>query len=332
MIICISANPALDRRLHLEELRVGQVNRALSARPAVGGKAAHVAMAARALNTKVMWLGFLGGAIGEECERELTTLGISMEVVRTRSSTRVNQEIIDQDGTVTEVLEPGSGVEEDELSEMFSVCHRLFDQYKNEAEVVLTGSLPPGVPPKFYAQLTESAHACGCFVLLDTSGDALTASLSSYPDLIKPNREEAELALGRAIRDEASALEAAHAFIERGARSVALSLGSDGLLWLASPETEPLILRAPVVTGRSTVGCGDATLAGFAVAGHLQESMRKRATLAVACGAANCLADSPGMIEAQQVSRLETLIKVESLASRYPMKLSSTSFCGTKQK
>ncbi len=332
MIICISANPAIDRRLRLAKLRVGQVNRALSARPTPGGKAAHVAMAARALDAEVTWVGFLGGAMGEEFERSLAALAIPAEIVHTRSSTRVNQEIIDQDGAVTEVLEPGGSIEEDELNEMFSVCYSLFDRYRTEAQVVLTGSLPPGLAPTFYARLIEVAHARGCFVLLDTSGEALIASLSSSPDLIKPNREEAETALGHAARDESSALEAARAFVERGARSVALSLGSDGLLWLASPEAEPLILRAPVVTGRSTVGCGDAALAGLAVAGQRQEGMRERAMLAVACGAANCLADSPGMIEAQQVSRLASLIKVESLASRYPRKLRSTSPDGTTQK
>ena len=332
MIICIGANPAIDRRLQITELRIGEVNRALTVRPAPGGKAAHVAMAARGLGTEVLWVGFLGGGTGAECERGLAALGIAVEVVHTRSPTRVNQEIIDEDGRITEILESGGIVEEDEISNMISVCERLFDYYKTVAQVVLTGSLPPGAAPTFYARLIEAAHARGCFVLLDTSGEALTASLSSSPDLIKPNREEAETALGYAVRDESSALEAARAFIERGARSVALSLGSDGLLWLASPKMEPLILRAPVVTGRSTVGCGDATLAGFAVAGHSQEGMRERAILAVACGAANCLADSPGMIEAQQVSRLASLIKVESLASRYPKELRSTPADGTTQK
>ncbi len=96
-----------------------------------------------------------------------------------------------------------------------------------------------------------------------------------------------------------------------GARSVAISLGSDGLLWLDSSEMEPLILRAPAVDARSTVGCGDATVAGLAVAGHRREGMRQRAVLGVACGAANCLADLPGMIEAHEVSRLAALIEVD---------------------
>ena len=314
MIICISANPAIDRRLQLSELRVGEVNRALSARPAPGGKAAHVAMAARALGAEVLWVGFLGGSTGVECERELTALGIPMEVVHTRSPTRVNQEIIDRNGRITEILEPGGNIEEDEISNMISVCNRLFNRYKTEAQVVLTGSLPPGLGPTFYARLIAAAHAHGCSVLLDTSGEPLIASLSSFPDLIKPNREEAEAVLGFEVQDQSSALDAACAFIERGARSVALSLGAEGLLWIASQGMEPLILRAPLVTCRSTVGCGDATLAGLAVARHRKGSTREQAILAVACGSANCLADSPGMIDAQQVTRLASLVQVECIA------------------
>lgn len=259
-------------------------------------------------------MGFLGGWTGGECERGLGVLGIPVELVRTRSPTRVNQEIIEKDGTITEILEPGGAVQDSEIGEMFSLCQSLFDRYKADAQVVLTGSLPPGLNPMFYAQLIEAAHACGCFVLLDTSGEALTFSLSSLPDLIKPNREEAEMALGYAVRDEASALKAARTFIERGAGSVALSLGSDGLLWLDSSVAEPLILRPPVITGHSSVGCGDATLAGLAVAGLRHEGVREKAVLAVACGAANCLANSPGMIDEKEVFRLATLIEVQRIA------------------
>lgn len=47
MIICVSANPAIDRRLRINNLQIGAVNRAVSVEAVAGGKAAHVAMAAR---------------------------------------------------------------------------------------------------------------------------------------------------------------------------------------------------------------------------------------------------------------------------------------------
>jgi len=312
VIICISANPAVDRRLWLKDLQLGGVNRASRVSSDLGGKAAHVAIAARELGSEVSWVGFLGGVMGAECERALDAHGIPAEIVRIRSSTRLNQEIIESDGTTTEVLEPGGAIEEDERDNLLAVCRRLFDGYRSEAQVVITGSLPPGLPPTFYASLIEAAHGYGCFVLLDTSGEALLASLQASPDLIKPNREEAERAWGQPIVDENSALAAARSFFDRGARSVALSLGSDGMLWLAPSDAEPIMVRAPVFTGRSTVGCGDATLAGLAV-GSRYKNLREKAILAVACGAANCVADTPGMIDAKEVKRLVPLVEVKSL-------------------
>ncbi|MEP7272117.1 MAG: 1-phosphofructokinase family hexose kinase [Acidobacteriota bacterium] len=310
VIICISLNPAIDRRLHVAELLVGRVNRAASARSTLGGKAAHVATASRALGAEVLWIGFLGMATGEECERELNALTIPSEIVRTKSATRVNLEIIGADGTITEILEPGGPIDKDESDEMLAVCSRLFEHYKKEAQVILTGSLPRGLPTTYYATLIHAAHQWGCFVMLDTSGEALLTALSALPDLIKPNREEAALVLGMPITNDETAITAARRFLELGAQSVALSLGSQGLVWLSASEMQAVIVRPPVVSVTSTVGCGDATLAGLAVARSRKDSSRDGLVLAVSCGAANCLATSPGRIDPLQVSHLAPLIEV----------------------
>ncbi len=76
-IVCVSANPAMDRRLRVTSLTVGAINRAAIAQGFAGGKAAHVAMAARALQAQPVWVGFLGGAIGQECARQMKCLGIA---------------------------------------------------------------------------------------------------------------------------------------------------------------------------------------------------------------------------------------------------------------
>src|SRR5215212_8906228 len=115
MLVCISANPAIDRRLRLENIAIGEVNRALSAQPFPGGKAAHVAMVAKSLGSDVMWVGFLGGAAGEECESGLSALGVPLTVFRTQTATRANLEIISADGSITEILEPGGAVTEGEF-------------------------------------------------------------------------------------------------------------------------------------------------------------------------------------------------------------------------
>ena len=316
MLICVSANPAIDRRLRIGSLESGRVNRAFSATPYPGGKAAHVALAARALGEEVTWVGFLGGAAGEECEARLVALGVEVTVVRTEAGTRVNLEVIEDDGTVTEILEPGGGVSDGEVERMLSLCRDVFAEHGPGSQVALSGSLPPGAPADLYAELTRIAHAHGCRVLLDASGEAMRRALAAAPDLVKPNGDEAEPIAGRPVGDPEAAEEAAHRLIEAGARGVAVSLGAAGLVWRNGSRSGALAAEPPRVEGRSAVGCGDATLAGFAVAYSRGLSDVETLRLAAACGTANCLARAPGMIESDEVARLVPRVEVRPIALR----------------
>lgn len=315
MILCISLNPAIDRRLRLERLAAGEVNRAKVVEPMPGGKAAHVAMGVKTFGEEVLWVGFLGGATGEACERGLAALGMPVQAVRIREETRNNLEIIDEAGTVTEILEPGPRVNDEELREMISVCRSLFEKYGASGQAVLSGSLPPGAPADFYAQLITEARACGCRTLLDTSGDALKNGLHGAPDFVKPNRHEAEQLTGLTLDDARQSAYAAHRLIRAGAASVALSLGAEGMLWLSSLDAAPLLARPPAVKVVSAVGSGDASLAGFAVAHARGLSDIETIKLSVACGTANCMARAPGCFNLTAVEALLSEIEVFRLDS-----------------
>jgi 1-phosphofructokinase family hexose kinase len=308
MLICVSANPAIDRRLWLEGLAVGGVNRARAVKANPGGKAAHVAMAAHALGEDVVWVGFLGGTVGDAVQSGLGRLGISTMIVRTGSETRVNLEIIEPGGTVTEILEPGAEITPNEVERLLSMCGDVFAERGERAQVALSGSLPPGAPLDLYAQLTRAARGHGCRVLLDTSGEALRGGLEAAPDLVKPNREEASWLTGCDLGGEGGAAGAARRLFAAGARSVAITLGAEGLFWQRDVDSAPLAARPPRVDASSTVGCGDAALAGLAVAHSRGLCDEEAIRLAAACGAANCLAEAPGMIDPLEVERLAALV------------------------
>jgi fructose-1-phosphate kinase PfkB-like protein len=184
---------------------------------------------------------------------------------------------------------------------------------KNQGFAIFSGSLPPGVPDDFYATLVRSARAAGCRTFLDTSGAGLKAALSENPDFVKPNQEEAELILGTAIADISQARRAVSEFFARGARSVALSMGKNGLLWSPGRDERVVHVRQAAVEGRSCVGSGDATVAGFAHAISRGLPPEETAVLAGACGAANCLADSPGRIQITDVEQMEKRMTFEML-------------------
>jgi len=313
MLVCISANPAIDRRLRLENIAVGEINRALSAQPFPGGKAAHVAMVAKALGVDVMWVGFLGGAAGEQCESGLSAFGVPLTVIRTESETRANLELVSADGKVTEILEPGGTVTEGEVERLLTTCRDLFAESERGTQVALSGSLPPGAPTDLYAELIRLAHLYGCRTLLDTSGEALRQGLNAAPDFVKPNRNEASDFAGGVIDSADNAAEATQKFFAAGARSVAISLGASGMIWQRTFESDLFFSQASPLANCSPVGCGDAALAGFAVAHERGLSDEETLRLATACGSANCLADAPGRVARDDVSRLAQEIRVQRI-------------------
>lgn len=313
-IVCVSANPAMDRRLRVQSLMVSEVNRALSAQGFAGGKAAHVAMAARLLTATAAWIGFLGGAVGQECAEQLGSLGIQVVAVPVAASTRVNLEIIDDSGRVTELLEPGAPPTAAERDRFLQACVQgMRDEWK-PAVLVISGSLPAGLGPDFYVSLIEAARTANAKVFVDTSGEALRESVKARPDFVKVNRAEAGSLVGRPLTTVQEIVHVAGEIVERGAASAAITLGSEGLIWVESKSGPVWQARPPHMKVISTVGCGDATLAGFAYAAVRGIGGEQALRLAAACGAANCVAPAPGRIEVATVHAFAPQIEVRQLS------------------
>jgi 1-phosphofructokinase family hexose kinase len=313
-IVCLSANPAMDRRLRMESLAIGEINRVNSAQGLAGGKAAHVAMATLALEATPAWVGFLGGAIGQECARQMESLGIQVVAIHTQCATRVNLEIIDAAGRVTEILEPGAELTSHERQEFLQRCAQgLREDWKN-AVLAISGSLPVGLGPDFYVSLIEAVRTAGARVFVDTSGEALRASSNARPDFVKVNRAEAETLVGRPLATSQEIARAAKEIVKRGVGSAAITLGREGLIWLERENGPVWKARPPHMNVISAVGSGDATLAGFAYSAVQGISGEEALRLATACGAANCVAAAPGRIELTTVRALIPQIEIERLS------------------
>ena len=313
MIVCVSLNPAIDTRLHVASFERGAVNRVLRATPEPGGKALHVAMVLRTLGADPLWLGFTGGATGKALAEGIRTIGIRTEAIEIANPTRTNLEIVENDGTVTEVLEPGPAVSEEELERLL----RLYEAEPNAAGpngiAVLSGSLPRNVPADFYAKLIRIGHDRGCRVFLDSSGEPLRQTLSAKPDLVKPNQHEAEWLSEFAIADRRTAQKAVEKILDAGAAAVAISMGAAGIVYRSSADRTALVATVPNVATRSATGSGDAAMAGFAFAAERGLGAIDALRLAAACGTANCLAEGPGKARAADIERLKSEIEIREL-------------------
>ncbi len=315
MFLCVSPNPAIDKRLTVPSLQRGQINRVRAVQSLSGGKAVHVAMVLQTLGAQPHWIGPCGGASGEELKAGLSSLNIHGTACPTRQPTRTNLEIVEEDGTVTEILEPGSALSPAEWEGFESACRKAFAENSENKSVVLSGSLPANTRPNLYADLVAGAQESSCKTLVDTSGEPLRLAIAAEPDFVKPNREELTHVLGTGINTISEASAAIRKLLSLGAQSAALSLGSEGLLFCPGKDAPVFFAPAIPLRPHSTVGCGDSALAGFAFGIASAYSPQDTLRLAAACAAANCLADSPGAAKLRDVHDFQRQIIIQTLAA-----------------
>ncbi|GLW10969.1 1-phosphofructokinase [Microtetraspora sp. NBRC 13810] len=262
MILTLTLNPSLDRTIEVGSLTRGAVIRAGTAHLDPGGKGVNVSRALLANSVRSCAVIPYGGDEGRRLVELLSAEGIDMITVPVAGTTRSNVTLAESDGTVTKINEPGTALSAAELD---TVADAVLSAAHSADWVVASGSLPPEVPADVYAALCRRFAGAGIHVAIDTSGPALLESLTARPALVKPNREELAEATGVPITTLGDAIGAARKLRAMGAGTVLASLGPDGAVLVT--EDRVWHGECPVAERRSTVGAGDAMLAGFLAAG-----------------------------------------------------------------
>ncbi|MBC9719053.1 1-phosphofructokinase [Streptomyces sp. TRM66268-LWL] len=262
MILTVTPNPSLDRTYEVPALERGEVNRAVGDRMDPGGKGVNVSRAVAAAGKRTVAVLPLGGMPGALVAQLLGEQGIEVAPVQVEGATRSNISLAEPDGTLTKINAAGPELS---AAEAESLLKAVRAESVGASWIACCGSLPRGLAPSWYADLVARAHAAGARIALDTSGPALTAALRERPDVVKPNAEELAEAVGRPLATIGDAVKAAEELRSLGARAVLASLGADGQLLVDDSGT--YFASAPVETVRSNVGAGDASLAGFLIAG-----------------------------------------------------------------
>lgn len=197
MILTVTLNPAVDKTYTVGTLMLGQVNRMQTVTNIAGGKGINVAKILRQYGYEVMTAGFLGGYTGQFIESCMQKLQAQCCFTKVAGETRSSINVVAEDGYVTEILEPGPVISQQELS-VFAEDYRKAVQ---ECElVVISGSVAKGLPADIYAQLVDIAKQAGKRTILDTSGDALRYGIEALPYMIKPNQKELEYLTGYRLR------------------------------------------------------------------------------------------------------------------------------------
>jgi 1-phosphofructokinase len=278
MITTVTANPALDRTLHLTSLTPGAVHRAQPAMVEPSGKGVNVALALKTANQEVTAVLPVGGYSGPELVAMLDAAGLAHRDVPIAGSVRSNISLIEADGTTTKVNEPGPRMSAAEVKGLIAAALEV----SSVGEwVAWCGSLPAGFRETTLAAALAEARSAGRRVALDSSGKALATVLNrrpaDLPHLVKPNADELAEVTGRPLRTLGDVADAASLLVERGVETVLVSLAGDGAILINAHCA--LHGEAPVEQVVNTAGAGDAFLAGYLAAAQQPADQRLMSAL-----------------------------------------------------
>lgn len=280
MIITLTCNPAIDKTAYVDKLQPGSLHRLQGVVQSVGGKGINVSKTLRALHTTSLAMGFLGGSSGAYIADMLREYGIEQDFLWIDDVTRTNVKLVESNGVLTELNEPGPTILPQQAQEL---TERLLTHVRQDTLVVLSGKLSCGMREDFYKNLIHAIHAKGGSVLLDAEADALRLAIQAEPEIIKPNWQEIctyfhvpmDISMPQMIAK-------AKTLLKGKTKLIVISMGKDGALFL-TPEAI-WHANALAVKARSSVGAGDAMVAGIAYAKEMGYAMNDMITLAVACG------------------------------------------------
>lgn len=315
-VVAVALNPALDHTIEVDHLRVGEVNRALRMQVDVGGKGINVASCLADFGVASVVTGQIGSDNAAQFEKLFRAKGINNQCFYLDGLTRINTKLVDlASGETTDLNMPGPTLAPDAIQALFEGLLTRIDSLVSPASwVVLSGSLPPLWPANTYQRLIAHVHSLGARVLLDASGSALAAGVGAAPDIIKPNRAELSELIGRTLGDPASVLAAARELLARpnAPETVIVSMGGDGALFVNRQEA---LMAHPVPTALiSTVGAGDAMVAGIVAAQIAGLTLAECARLATAFSAGKLARLGPHLPPPDTVRALAQTVEISSLS------------------
>ena len=264
-VVTITLNPALDLTGSLDTLNVGSVSLANKGSLHPAGKGVNVAKVLSELGAEVTVTGFLGRDNQQSFCQLFAEMNANDAFIRVDGATRINVKLVEKDGQVSDINFPGVEVSEQAIKD-FEV--RLLELAKDHQFFVLAGSLPKGISAELCASWIEKLHQLGKKVIFDSSRAALAAGLEAHPWLIKPNDEELSEFVGRDLETPETCQQAAIDLANKGIENIVVSLGSKGVMWLASSVWR--YAQPPKMNVVSTVGAGDTLVAGMCW-GHMKQ-------------------------------------------------------------
>ena len=312
MIVCLAANPSIDKLFEVDRLIKGDIHRPLGLVATAGGKGLNVARAAHSLGGDVCAVAMLRGHTGKWLAEMLDAEGVQGSFVWTHGENRASLSVADREtGGLTEFYEHGAEVLE---ASWVETIQAVADLLPGAQWLTISGSLPAGAPVEGYREVVAEARAAGVKIALDSEGERLRFALWGRPDVVKVNAHEASGLLDVSTETLEGAVMAARELRERA--------GGDGHAGLVTLGAEGVVLAAPdgscwegrlYVRGRYPVGSGDSFLAGLVVALDRGDGWPEALQLALGAATANAELAGAARLDPSRAAALAARAEVRAL-------------------
>ncbi len=315
MIITVTLNAALDKTLEVPSFTPGRRHRTVDQTTMAGGKGVNIARAIKRLGQPVIATGLAGGSTGNRIVEALNDEAILNGFVRIREESRTNTAVLDPTtGLHTEINERGPAVSSMEL-ELFR--EKLLYLAKGASICVFAGTLPRAMDPDVYSGLIREVRRLGVITMIDTEGEPLRLAMKAEPDVVSPNELEGEELVGHEFNDVDDRAQAVADMTRLGAAEAIMTV-PDGCYAHVIDGAGSSVYRVQVQEqeARSSIGSGDAFLAGYVAARYSGRSTVDCLRFGVACGAESTQHFGAGIIDPTRVDKLLAEVRAERLELR----------------
>ncbi len=309
MIHVLCPNPAIDKLYAIDGFAAGEDYPGQKPAVRFGGKGVNVARVLSQLGAEAHLYAFMGEESEMGFRREMEGC-CAATFVTTAGACRTTVNIIDRkNGNETVITEAGPRVTAQHIGDMLAAL----DKNIQPGDIVAcSGSIIAGAPEDLYARVSRIAQKKGARCALDCNANALPKSLEGAAYALgKPNERELCALLGEARTQEPERIAALARRLMPPYGALLVSMGKGGGVF--AHEHAAYAAAVPDLPIKSTVGSGDATLAGALRAMSLSLAADEALRLAMACGVANAMLGEVGSIRIEDVQAVAAQIDIRRI-------------------
>ncbi|MBN1980107.1 MAG: hexose kinase [Chitinivibrionales bacterium] len=310
MIYCTLFNPAIDVIYSVDELQSGKTVTNVNSSVIPAGKGINVAHVVATLGHEVTVLGVVPENDRQRFSIYLNDHGIGAHLYPVEGNSRINTTILERkSGYSTHLSSQGLPLD----ASIGEAVIQLLKSHLHNGDIwALSGSIPDGFAVDCYMKLITLCNEAGVLTLFDSRSTPFSMGIRGKPTMIKPNLTELEEYFGEQIQGVHHIALKGKRLLDMGIDSVFISLGADGMIALQGNDCL-LCWPPPTIDVVSTVGCGDALVAGLLVAHTRHCSFVESCRLAIACSASKARHQRPAEVESQEIWNLMEDVHIESV-------------------